>query len=82
MEQQTASIRDLRLNFAEVQRKIAEHGEIVITNNGVPSYVLKPLRETNKKRPPLPDYWARLSKRKALTAEQTRSLHDENRGDH
>jgi prevent-host-death family protein len=82
MEQTTVSVRDLRLNFAEVQRKVAEYGEIVITKNGVASYLLKAVPATKKKRAPLPDYWARLSKRKGLTVEQTRSLHEENRGDH
>jgi antitoxin (DNA-binding transcriptional repressor) of toxin-antitoxin stability system len=84
MDKTTATIRDLRLNFRAVKRKIEEHGKVLITDNGVPSYIITPVpAEEKKERPPLPDYYARLLKRKAkpLTAEQAKALHEENRGE-
>src|SRR2546422_2368 len=79
----TVSIRDLRLKFPEIREQIREYGEVIITDNGVPSYVLKLLPKTPAKEPEPVDYWARLSRQKSkpLTAEQTKSLHEENRGD-
>lgn len=82
-ESATASIRELRLDFRSIKRKVEQFGEIVITDNGVPSYILKSAPAKKKKVPPQPDYWARLQKRqsKPLSAEATRALHEENRGD-
>ena len=83
MSTNTASIRELRTDFRSVKRKIEEHGEIVITDNGDPAYVMKPVASKLKKAAPLPDYYARLLKimPKPLTKEQARELHEENRGD-
>jgi len=78
------SIRELRLNFRAVKRKIEEYGKVLITDNGVPSYIITAApQEEKKERRPLPDYYAILLKHqpKPLTAEQAKSLHDENRGD-
>jgi hypothetical protein len=82
MEEATASIRDLRLNFRAVQRQIEKNGKVVITNNGVPSYVIQPISPNPVKDVEPIDYWARLSRQKSkpLTPEQTKSLHEENRG--
>ena len=83
MDPAIASIRDLRINFRAVKRKIEQHGEIVITDNGVPSYVLKLMpRKINKQKPP-PDYWARLLKQqpKSMSAREAAALHAENCGD-
>lgn len=79
----TATIRELRLDFRSIKRKVEQFGEIVITDNGVPSYILRPAPAKRKKHAQQPDYWARLQKREAkpLNAEATKSLHRENRGD-
>jgi antitoxin (DNA-binding transcriptional repressor) of toxin-antitoxin stability system len=84
MSDVTASIRELRLNFSGIKRKIEQHGSVLITDNGVPSYVIKPApRKAKKVMKPIPDYYARLVKHqpRALTAEQAKALHRENRGD-
>ncbi len=79
----TASIRELRTDFRAVKRKLEEFGRIIITDNGEPAYVMEPVAPTAKKQPPLPDYYARLLAEQPvpLTAEQSRQLHEENRGD-
>jgi antitoxin (DNA-binding transcriptional repressor) of toxin-antitoxin stability system len=84
MDKATVSIRELRLNFRSVKRKVEEYGKVLVTDNGVPSYVITAAPpEEKKERRPLPDYYARLLKRQPvpLTAEQAKALHEENRGD-
>jgi antitoxin (DNA-binding transcriptional repressor) of toxin-antitoxin stability system len=84
MSANTASIRELRTDFRTIKRKIEEHGEIVITDNGEPAYLLKALPPPKRKKcPPLPDYYARLLKRQPtpLSPEETRKFWEEERGD-
>lgn len=84
MSTATASIRELRTDFRSVKRKIEQHGKITITDNGVPSYELKPVVKQDKpSRVPMPDYYARVMRRqpRAMTEEETRRFHEENRGD-
>jgi len=82
MRGNTATIRELRTDFRAVKRRIEEHGEIVITDNGEPAYVIKPLPRTPKKSAAQPDYYKRLLKRqpRALSAEATRRFWQEERG--
>jgi antitoxin (DNA-binding transcriptional repressor) of toxin-antitoxin stability system len=79
----TVSIRDLRLKFPEIRKKIERYGEVVITDNGVPAYTLQPVASPKRELEPI-DYWARLQRQgsKPLDAARTKSLHEENRGDH
>jgi antitoxin (DNA-binding transcriptional repressor) of toxin-antitoxin stability system len=80
----TASIREIRTDFRSVKKKIEEHGEVIITDNGEPAYVLKPVAlRKRKRRPPRVDYYARLIKRQPnpLTEEQSRRLWEIERGD-
>ena len=83
MSTKTASIRELRTDFRAVKKKIEEHGEIIITDNGEPAYLIKPVQRKREKRAPLPDFYARLVKRqpKPLSAEETRQFREEERGD-
>lgn len=83
MSTATATIRELRTDFRSVKRKIEHHGQVIITDNGVPSYELKALPRKSKKLPPLPDYMARLRKQRPvpLSEEQTRKFWEEERGD-
>ena len=85
MDAATATVRELRLNFRAVKRKMEEHGAVVITANGKASYLIQPLpaKDVKMPAPTRIDYWARLQKRqsKPLSAEATRALHEENRGD-
>lgn len=83
MSDAVATIRDIRTDFRSVKRKVEEHGEIVITDNGVPRFLLKSLPPVVSGQNPLPDYQACLlaQRRRRLSARQTRALHEENRGD-
>jgi antitoxin (DNA-binding transcriptional repressor) of toxin-antitoxin stability system len=79
----TVSIRELRTDFRSVKRKIEQFGKVTITDHGVPSFDIIPSAMRPKKRCPLPDYYSRLVEEQPvpMTAEQSRRLHEENRGD-
>ena len=83
MAENTATIRELRTDFRSVKRKIEQHGEIIITDNGDPAYVMKPVDRKPERRVAAPDYYARLIEimPRPLTEEEARQLHEENRGD-
>jgi antitoxin (DNA-binding transcriptional repressor) of toxin-antitoxin stability system len=84
MSTATASIRELRTDFRLVKRKIEEHGEITITDNGQAAYVMKPVPvKPAAKRQPMPDYYARVVRRqpRAMTEEETQRFWEEERGD-
>jgi antitoxin (DNA-binding transcriptional repressor) of toxin-antitoxin stability system len=83
MSTATATIRELRTDFRAVKRKIEQHGEIIITDNGEPTYVMKPAVKPPAKQAPLPDYYTRVLKRqpRPMTAPETRRFHEENRGE-
>lgn len=77
----SVTVRQLRLNFRAVKRQVEEHGSVVITDNGVPSYQLSVLKSVPPERKPLPDYGARLARQRSrISAEEGRRLHEENRG--
>jgi antitoxin (DNA-binding transcriptional repressor) of toxin-antitoxin stability system len=77
------SIRDLRLNFPQIRRQIEEYGEVVVTDNGVPSYLLKRLSKQPQKDASPVDYWARIVAQQPneMSANDSQALLDENRGD-
>jgi antitoxin (DNA-binding transcriptional repressor) of toxin-antitoxin stability system len=83
MGKTTASIREIRTNFRSVKRKVEANGEVVITDNGVPRFLLKSLPAPAPKQGRMPDYHARLLEEqpRPLSPRQTRRLHEENRGD-
>jgi antitoxin (DNA-binding transcriptional repressor) of toxin-antitoxin stability system len=84
MSDATATIRELRTDFKSVKRKIEQHGKVVITDNGVPSYeITVATAKQSDPAPPVPDFYALLVKHQPtpLTAEEARALHEENRGD-
>jgi antitoxin (DNA-binding transcriptional repressor) of toxin-antitoxin stability system len=79
-----ASIRELRTDFRTVKKKIEEHGEVIITANGKPAYLLKPVpRPKPTRRPPMVDYYARLLKEqpKPMSEEKSRLFWEMERGD-
>jgi antitoxin (DNA-binding transcriptional repressor) of toxin-antitoxin stability system len=82
MSANTATIRELRTNFRSVKRRIEEHGELIITDRGEPSYVIKALPQKSKKGASLPDYYVRLLNRqpKPLSKEATRRFWEQERG--
>jgi hypothetical protein len=77
-----ATIRELRTDFRAVKRKLEQHGTLIITDNGVPRYEMKPLAQRRNGVPLLPDYMARLRKRqpKPMSAEATRRFWEAERG--
>lgn len=79
----SVTIRELRTDFRSVKRKIEHHGQVIITDNGVPSYELKALPRPPQKPPPMPDYMARLRKQRPtpMSVEATRKLWEDERGD-
>jgi antitoxin (DNA-binding transcriptional repressor) of toxin-antitoxin stability system len=81
MSERTATIRELRTDFRTVKRRIEQHGQVVITDHGQPTYVIRLLPRPPKKKAPLPDYYARLLKRQpaSLSAEETRRFWEEER---
>lgn len=58
----TASVADLRNNFAAVSRWIYEGENVTIQKRGRPFAVLSPIRTAKKVRPVWPDYEARLER--------------------
>jgi antitoxin (DNA-binding transcriptional repressor) of toxin-antitoxin stability system len=83
MGEQTVTIRELRTDFRSVKRKIEQHGGVVVTDRGEPAYLLQPLPRKARAPGPMPDYLARMRLRqpRPLTAEQTRRLWEDERGD-
>ena len=81
----TVSIREIRTDIRAVKRKIEEHGYVVVTDNGVPSYELKPLAKPKKAQTvSMPDYYNRLLKRqpKPMSEKATREFWNDERGEH
>jgi antitoxin (DNA-binding transcriptional repressor) of toxin-antitoxin stability system len=81
MSANVATIRELRINFRSVRRKIEQHGEVTITDHGEPAYVLKSLPQPAKVKASTRDYYARLLRRqpKALAAKETREFWEDER---
>jgi hypothetical protein len=79
----TASVRDLRNHFPKVRRILEEEGEVLLTESGAAKYRLIPYSAPLKKSPPAIDYWRRLTscQPRPISAEASRALDDENRGD-
>jgi hypothetical protein len=79
----TISIRDLRNRFPQVRKLIELEGEVLLSESGRIKYRLLLHTPPTAKAPPPVDYWARLTAYQpvALTAEQARTLDQENRGD-
>ena len=83
MSSATASIRELRTDFRAVKRKLEQHGQVTITDNGEPCYLLKPLRRKPKKPAPMPDYYGRMLKRQPvpISREKMKQFWEDERGD-
>lgn len=82
VKRNNATIRELRTDFRAVRQRVEQHGQVVITDRGRPSYVITPWRERSNKAAPPPDYYARLLKQqpKPLSKEATRRFWEEERG--
>jgi hypothetical protein len=75
MKPSTASIRELRTDFRLVKRKIELYGEVTITDNGEPAYILKPVPRPPASAPAsMPDYYARVQRRQPRPMSRDESL--------
>jgi len=76
----TATVRDLRTRFPKVKEMVERDGEVIVTDHGRPSFVLRPYRATRTRPEPV-DYYDRLVRRmpRPLSAKATRDLDDANR---
>lgn len=79
----TVTIRDLRNRFPHVRQLVEAEGAVRLSESGKTKYRLVLHAGTPAKAAPTVDYRARLTTHqpKPLTAAQTRSLREENRGD-
>lgn len=79
----TASVRDLRNHFPKIRKILEEEGEVLLTESGTAKYRLLPYSALPQKTPPTIDYWTRLNsyQPKPISAEESQTLDDENRGD-
>jgi len=79
----TASLRELRNGFPEIRRRLEAEGEVLVTERGKPRYRLTFYEQPQQAKGPHMDYWSRLSgyQPRPLTRAQSRTLHDENRGE-
>jgi prevent-host-death family protein len=70
------TIRDLRTRFPVVREAVEREGEVVVTDHGVPAFVLRPYATGETARPATIDYYARLRARmpRRLTAAQRQRL--------
>jgi antitoxin (DNA-binding transcriptional repressor) of toxin-antitoxin stability system len=79
----TASVRDLRNHFPKIRKILEEDGEVLLTESGTAKYKLVAYSVPPQKTPPAIDFWVRLNsyQPKQISAEASRALADENRGD-
>ncbi len=79
----TATVRDLRTRFPRIKEVVAREGEVIVTDRGRPSYVLRLYTDRPRPHPERVDYFARLkaSQPRPLSARASRALDDANRGD-
>ena len=71
-----ASIRQHRTEFPKVRAMIAREGEVVVTERGQATYVIKPYVARKKKKAVKKDYYARLLSYmpKPISAEAARAM--------
>lgn len=79
----SATLRELRNGFPEVRRRLEADGEVLVTERGKPRYRLTFYEQARPAKSAHVDYWSRLSgyQPRPIPREQSRKLHDENRGE-
>ena len=78
-----ATLRELRNEFPEIRKRLEADGEVVVTERGKPRYRLTLYEQPRRAQSARVDYWSRLTsyQPRPMTRVQSRSLHDENRGE-
>lgn len=79
----TASIRDLRNAFPRVRRLVEAEGEVVVTEQGIPRFILVRYTEAMRLNPGPKDYLARVRSHqpRPMTSLQARAIDSGNRGE-
>ena len=78
-----ATIRDLRTQFPKLKALVVRDGEVIVTDRGKPSYVLRPYAAPAKVSAKPVDYFARLKQHqpRPLSLANSRALDEANRGE-
>jgi antitoxin (DNA-binding transcriptional repressor) of toxin-antitoxin stability system len=79
----SASVRDLRNRFPRVRKLVESHGEVLLTDRGVPRFRLTLYSGTPAAGAPAPkDYLARMKRLqpRPMSSAAARALDEENRG--
>jgi antitoxin (DNA-binding transcriptional repressor) of toxin-antitoxin stability system len=78
-----ASVRDLRTSFPRVRQLIERDGEVIVTERGKPTYILRAYQSPPNTTRKSMDYFARLKSRqpRALSAAASRALDEADRGE-
>jgi antitoxin (DNA-binding transcriptional repressor) of toxin-antitoxin stability system len=80
----TATIRELRNHFPKVRKLVELEGEVLVTDQGRPTYRLTAYTPARQTKAPVPkNYLERLRRHqpRPLSAAAAHALHDDNRGD-
>jgi antitoxin (DNA-binding transcriptional repressor) of toxin-antitoxin stability system len=80
----TATIRELRNQFPRVRKLVEQEGEVVVTDQGKPTYRLTAYTPASQtKAPASKNYVERLRRHqpRSLSATAAKVLHEDNRGD-
>lgn len=80
----TATIRELRNNFPRIRKLVEQEGEVVVTDQGTPTYRLTRLTPTTRSATAAPkDYMGRLRRHQSrpLSSAAAKALRDANRGE-
>ena len=78
-----ATVRDLRTRFPRIKQLIAREGEVIVTDRGRPSYMLRAYVARRSTRAAKIDYFARLKAHqpRPLSPETSRALDESNRAE-
>jgi antitoxin (DNA-binding transcriptional repressor) of toxin-antitoxin stability system len=80
----TATIRELRNQFPKVRKLVEQEGEVVVTDQGKPTYRLTAYTPAHPTGAPVPkNYLERLRRHqpRSVSAATANALHEDNRGD-
>jgi antitoxin (DNA-binding transcriptional repressor) of toxin-antitoxin stability system len=77
-----ATVRDLRTKFPRLKELVARDGEVIVTDRGVPAFVLCAYRTRETRREQV-DYFERLKARqpRPISLAAARALDDADRGE-
>lgn len=80
----TATVRDLRNDFAKLEAWLGEGEEIRIERRGQPVAILTPVKPSARKKIKMPDFMARLRENwgdRVFSEEEIKAMREEELGD-